>query len=149
MPQFAYKARDNSGKLIAGKLEAAHRQIVADKLRSMGYFVSSIEQEKATGEALEADIFERFKKVKSQDLVIFNNQLATMISSGLTLISSLNVLSQQIENKKLKEVIINVRDDIESGTSFSAALDKHPKVFSPLLVNMINAGETGGALEEI
>jgi type IV pilus assembly protein PilC len=98
---------------------------------------------------LDVDIFEKFARVKSRDLVIFNNQLATMIGSGLTLVTSLNVLSQQVENKKLQEIIIKVRDDVESGISFSAALEKHPKVFSTLFVNMINAGETGGALEEI
>ncbi len=150
MPTFDYKARDNTGKLISGELESPNRSIVAGKLREMGYFVISIEEKKAQGSSvLDADILEKFQRVKSRDLVIFNNQLATMIGSGLTLVTSLNVLSQQIESKKLKDIIIAVRDDVESGASFSAALEKHPSVFSPLFVNMVNAGETGGALEEI
>jgi type IV pilus assembly protein PilC len=149
MPVFNYKARDAAGKLLSGKLDAPNHSIVADKLRQMGYFVVSIKEERVQQSALDADIFEKFARVGSRDLVIFNNQLATMIGSGLTLVTSLNVLSQQVENKKLQEIIIKVRDDVESGISFSAALEKHPKVFSTLFVNMINAGETGGALEEI
>ncbi len=149
MPTFDYKARDASGKLISGKLDAPNRGIVADKLRAMNYFVVSVAEEKQRPSELEGDIFEKFARVKPRDLVIFNNQLATMIGSGLTLVTSLNVLSQQVENKKLQQVIVKVRDDVENGTSLSAALEKHPKVFSTLFVNMINAGETGGALEEI
>ena len=149
MPVFDYKARDASGKLLSGKLDALNRSIVADKLRQMGYFVVSIKEDRVQQSALDVDIFEKFARIKSRDLVIFNNQLATMIGSGLTLVNSLNILSQQVENKKLQEIIVKVRDDVESGISFSAALEKHPKVFSTLFVNMINAGETGGALEEI
>jgi len=149
MPTFKYKARDESGKLISGKLDAPNRGIVADKLRAMSYFVVTIEEEKLKPSALDSDIFEAFTRIKSRDIVVFNNQLATMIGSGLTLVTSLNVLSQQVDNKKLQEVIGKVRDDVEAGTSFSSALEKHPKVFSPLFVNMVNAGETGGALEEI
>ena len=150
MPSFDYRARDNAGKLINGTLDASNQSIVADKLREMGYFVISIQEVKKQGQnVLEGDILERFQRVGSRDLVIFNNQLATMIGSGLTLVTSLNVLSQQIESKKLREVVAKVRDDVESGSSFSLSLEKHPTVFSPLFVNMINAGETGGALEEI
>ncbi|MBI4846714.1 MAG: type II secretion system F family protein [Candidatus Omnitrophica bacterium] len=148
MPSFYYKARDAAGKMISGTLEAANRTIVAGKLRAMGYFVVTVKEEQKKS-SLEGDLFEQFKRVSTKDLVIFNNQLATMIGSGLTLVTSLNVLSQQIENKKLQEIITKVRDEVETGASFSSALEKHPKVFSELFVNMINAGEMGGALEEI
>ncbi|MCG2711549.1 MAG: type II secretion system F family protein [Candidatus Omnitrophica bacterium] len=149
MPAYIYRARDASGKMISGKLEAINSSTVADKLREMSYFVVSIEEELVKAKALDADILAVFARVRPRDLVIFNNQLATMIGSGLTLVTSLNILCQQVENKKLQEVLAKVRDEVESGTSFSAALEKHPKVFSVLFVNMINAGETGGALEEI
>ena len=75
-------------------------------------------------------------------------QLATMISSGMTLLRTFYVLEEQIESKMLKETLGAVREDIESGLSFSEALDKHPKVFSPLYVAMVRAGEAGGVLEE-
>lgn len=149
MPTFSYRAREASGKLISGRLDAPNRGIIADKLRSMGYFVIAIAEESVKQDNISFDIFEKFNKVKSRDIVVFNNQLATMISSGLTLVTSLNILSQQVENKKLQQVIIKVRDDVEGGASFSSALEKYPDIFSVLFVNMINAGETGGALEEI
>ena len=75
-------------------------------------------------------------------------QLATMISSGMTLLRAFYVLEDQVENKKLKETLGAVREDIESGLSFSDALEKHPKIFSPLYVAMVRAGEAGGVLEE-
>ena len=75
-------------------------------------------------------------------------QLATMISSGMTLLRTFYVLEEQVENKKLKETLGLVREDIEAGLSFSEALDKHPKIFNPLYVAMVRAGEAGGVLEE-
>ena len=76
-------------------------------------------------------------------------QLATMVSSGMTLLRAFYVLEDQIENEKLKDdARARVREDIEAGLNFSDALDKHPKVFSPLYVAMVRAGETGGVLEQ-
>ena len=149
MPLFTYKVRDKDGRVTSGVLEAANKRTVVEKLRAQNYFIASIEEEAPAGELLTLDIGELFITVKTKDMVIFTNQLATMIGSGLTLTSSLNVLTQQIENKKLRKVIEKVRDDVEGGNSFSGALEKHPKVFTSLFVNMVHAGETGGALEEI
>ncbi|MCM8813049.1 MAG: type II secretion system F family protein [Candidatus Omnitrophica bacterium] len=151
MPVFAYKARDAAGKIADGTMEAPHKGIVADKLRQMGFHVVGISEQAAAagGGVLEGDLLEKFQRVGTRDLVIFNNQLATMISSGMTLISSLNVLGQQIENKKLQQIILAVRDDVERGNPFSGALEKYPQAFSPLFVNMIRAGETGGAMDVI
>ncbi|MFH1776963.1 MAG: type II secretion system F family protein [Candidatus Omnitrophota bacterium] len=151
MPIFKYKARDPSGKTIKGEIEAADRNAVVNKLRAMGYFIASVAEEvpKTSVEALNIDIGDLLTRVTPRDLVVFNNQLATMISSGLTLTSSLSILTQQIENKKLKHIVAEIGDAVEGGSSFSAALEKHPHVFSPLFVNMIRAGETGGALDEI
>ena len=149
MPLFTYKVRDKDGRVTSGVLEAANKRTVVEKLRAQNYFIASIEEEAPAGELLTLDIGELFITVKTKDMVIFTNQLATMIGSGLTLTSSLNVLTQQIENKKLRKVIEKVRDDVEGGNSFSGALEKHPRIFSSLFVNMVHAGETGGALEEI
>src|SRR5206468_1547836 len=81
------------------------------------------------------------------DLMVMTRQLASMVSAGLTLLKALRVLEEQTEAKKLKETVIDVRKDVESGKSLSAALEAHPKVFSPLYVAMVRAGETGGFLE--
>ena len=88
------------------------------------------------------------KRVKAAELTIMTRQLATMVSSGMTLLRAFYVLEDQVENDKFKEVLGKVREDIESGLNFSDALDKHPKVFGPLYVAMIRAGEAGGVLEQ-
>ena len=75
-------------------------------------------------------------------------QLATMVSSGMTLLRAFYVLEDQVENPKLKDTLSAVREDIEAGLNFSDALEKHPKVFGPLYVAMVRAGEAGGVLEE-
>jgi type IV pilus assembly protein PilC len=88
------------------------------------------------------------KRVKAQELTIMTRQLATMISSGMTLLRAFYVLEEQIENKLLRETVGAVREDIEAGLSFSEALAKHPKIFTPLYVAMVRAGEAGGVLEQ-
>src|SRR6187455_2891522 len=102
--------------------------------------------EKRTGLKMELSL--GGKKVKAQELTVMTRQLSTMISSGMTLLRAFYVLEDQIENKKLKETVGAVREEIESGRSFSEALGNHPKVFNPLYVAMVRAGETGGVLEE-
>jgi type IV pilus assembly protein PilC len=86
--------------------------------------------------------------VKPTELTVMSRQLATMISSGMTLLRAFYVLEDQVENDKLRETVSQVREDIESGLSFSEALEKHPKVFGPLYVAMVRAGEAGGVLEQ-
>ena len=88
------------------------------------------------------------KRVKPTDLTILTRQLATMISSGMTILRALYMLEAQTENKLLADVIAEVRKDVEAGLPLSGALERHPKVFSPLFVAMARAGETGGVLEE-
>ena len=88
------------------------------------------------------------KRVKAAELTVMSRQLATMISSGMTLLRAFYVLEEQIENTKLRETIAGVREDIEAGLNFSDALERHPKVFNPLYVAMVRSGEAGGVLEE-
>ncbi|MBA2725557.1 MAG: type II secretion system F family protein, partial [Actinobacteria bacterium] len=89
------------------------------------------------------------EKVKLRDLAIFSRQFATMINSGLSLLRALNILSQQTENKLLARTIGTIRDDVERGSSLSASMSKHPKVFNNLFVAMVRAGETGGQLDTV
>jgi type IV pilus assembly protein PilC len=95
------------------------------------------------------DLLEAFKKVKAGDLVVFTRQFATMINAGLPIVRSLYVLSEQTENPKLQEVVTAVRKDVEAGLALSEALEKHPKVFSKLYVEMVRAGEIGGILDGV
>ncbi|MCK4249305.1 MAG: type II secretion system F family protein, partial [Candidatus Omnitrophica bacterium] len=153
MPNFSYKVRDKAGKIQSGMLEAENTRALAEKLRTMGFFVTSIKEEKTVAAAApgakSADIFDVFKKPKARDLVVFSHQLATMIGAGLTLTASLGVLAEQVENKQLQAVVVELRRDVEEGNSFSSALEKHPKVFIPIFINMVRAGEASGNLEAI
>ncbi len=142
---FTFKAVDAAGTPEKGEIKGLSRQAVTDELKARGLTVMEL-VEKKTGLSMEISLGP--KQVKATELTVMTRQLATMISSGMTLLRTFYVLEEQVENKMLKETLGAVREDIESGLSFSEALDKHPKVFSPLYVAMVRAGEAGGVLEE-
>ena len=144
MLAFNYRARDNTGKLVRGILEALSQEDVAEKLRRMGYAPVKI-TEVFAGLKLE-QLEWNFRRIKTQDIVMFNIQLANMLNAGLSVISSLDTLQKQCENKRLSEVIGRVSRSVEAGESFSQALAKHPRVFPNLLVSMVKAAEAGGDL---
>src|ERR671911_1118067 len=145
MALYAYRALDKQGEIIQDKLEGSGELAVAHELRQQGMLVIEVKEQSAG----QKDILEPFKRIKLGDLVVFSRQLATMINAGLPIVRSLYVLSEQTENVKLKEVIVQVRKDVEAGLALSEALDKHPKVFSRLYVEMVRAGEIGGILDEV
>ena len=142
---FAYKAVDPSGMPSAGEVAGANADAVRDMLRVQGLTVMDL-REKKSGMKMEIRLTP--KRVKAAELTVMTRQLATMISSGMTLLRAFYVLEEQLENDKLREAITLIREDIESGLNFSDALAKHPKIFSPLYVAMMRAGEAGGILEE-
>lgn len=146
---FEYKVRDRSGAVKTGKLDADSPSQVAAKLKAMGYAPMTITE---TNQGMQRELkipgLGR-KKVKLKDLAIFSRQFATMISSGLSLLRALNILVEQTDNKELARVLGDVRNDIETGSSLSAALGKHPDAFPPLFVNMTKAGEVGGFLDMV
>lgn len=145
---YAYKVRDKQGKVVAGQLEAESQSAVAQRLKQMGYAPILIEERKKSVGAQEFKLPWK-RLVKGKDLAVFSRQFATMINSGLSLLRALNILADQTENKALAAVIAEVRSDVEKGTSLSAAMAKHPKVFSRLYVSMIKAGEIGGVLDSV
>ncbi len=146
---FEYKVRDKAGAIKTGKLDAESQAQVANKLKSMGYAPMSITQANA-GLNKEIKIPGMGpKKVKLKDLAVFSRQFATMINSGLSLLRSLSILTEQTENPELARVLGEVRNDIETGSSLSVGMAKHPNVFPPLMVNMCRAGEVGGFLDMV
>ena len=145
MATFAFKALDLAGSPSKGEIEASDKQTVASQLRSKGLIVVDIE-EKAAANA--GDLLARFKKVKADDLVIASRQLATMVQSGMSLLRALYVIEEQTESDKLRETFVEVRKDVEAGLALSDALKKHPDVFNELYVAMVQAGETGGILDQ-
>ena len=114
-------------------------------LKEQGLKVMALEEKKS---GLKMELSLGPKRVKAAELTVMSRQLATMISSGMTLLRAFYVLEEQVENPKLRETLSAVREDIEAGLNFSDALEHHPKVFNPLYVAMVRAGEAGGVLEE-
>ncbi|OGW48699.1 MAG: hypothetical protein A2Z50_00830 [Nitrospirae bacterium RBG_19FT_COMBO_42_15] len=147
MPSFHYKARDKFGALIEGTVDTATVEAVAAQLDGLGYIPVFI-KEKSKG-IFSPDFFVQFTRITAQDLIIFSRQFSTLISAGLPFITSFDTLIEQTENPRLKRVIAQVKQDVEGGSTIADALERHPKVFSELYVNMIRAGETGGVLDEI
>ncbi|HEX3898401.1 MAG TPA: type II secretion system F family protein [Mycobacteriales bacterium] len=145
---YKYQVRDRAGKLVTGELQAETETALVQRLRSMGYAPVSIEKGN-TGLQKELKIPGFGGRVKLKDLAIFARQFATMINSGLSLMRALSILSEQTENPVLANLITEVRNDVEAGTSLSAAMGKHPKVFPPLMVNLCKAGEIGGFLDSV
>jgi type IV pilus assembly protein PilC len=143
MNTYQYSAKDKNGNNVIGFLEGASEAEVAEGLHKKDLVVVSIKPVKNKATRLKGG------KVKSDDLVVFSRQLATMIDSGIPLVQSLGILGEQTENPKLKSVVLMVRQDIEAGMSFCDALAKHPYVFSELFINMTKAGEASGMLDEV
>jgi type IV pilus assembly protein PilC len=146
---FDYSVRDRTGKLVSGTLEASDQDAVVQRLKSMGMAPVSI-SESGAGKGLQMEInLPGSNKVKMKDLAIMSRQFATMVASGLTLIRALGILAEQTESKKLSQVLVEVRGEVEAGAALSTAMAKRSRVFPPLMTNMIRAGEVGGFLDGV
>jgi type IV pilus assembly protein PilC len=140
---YVFRAVDAVGVKVKGEVESDSRDGVVELLRGRGLLPLEVKPKTKSAELS----FEGFTRIALEDLALMTRQLATMISSGLSLMRSLMVLESQTQNKRLNSTIVAIRQDIESGASLSSSLSRHPKVFSQLYVAMIRAGETGGFLE--
>jgi type IV pilus assembly protein PilC len=145
---FQYTVRDRAGKLVKGTISADSQTIVMQRLKAGGYAPVSITQANS-GMKKEITIPGFGKKVKLKDLSVMARQFATMVNSGLSLLRTLTILSEQTTNKELARVLSVVRNEVETGTALSAALAKHPRVFPPIMINMVRAGEVGGFLDSV
>jgi len=142
---FAFKAVDGAGVPSKGEIKGINAHAVTEELKGRGLQVMELAEKKS---GLQMELSLGPKRVKAAELTVMTRQLATMISSGMTLLRAFYVLEDQLQNPKLKETVGAVREDIESGLAFSEALERHPKIFGPLYVAMVRAGEAGGVLEE-
>lgn len=147
MATFVYKVRDRSGKIFTGNMEGDNRGSVVSRLREMDYYITSVDQKKKN--ALFSTQIKLFQSIKLRDLTIFYRQFATMVNAGLTLVNSLDILTEQVENKALANNIRAVKSDVEAGSTLADAMSKFPQVFSELYLSMVRAGEVGGVLDEI
>lgn len=148
MPEtYQYKVRDRAGNLVGGTLIADSEALVLSRLREMGYV--PLEVAKQSKVSLKMQINLRPGRVKLKELAVFSRQFATMVNSGLPILRALAILSDQTGSKELSKVLTSVRLDVEQGSSLSAAMQKHPKVFNDLYVAMVKSGETGGVLDNV
>jgi type IV pilus assembly protein PilC len=145
MPNFTYQARDPSGRPAGGDIEAADVQAAAASLMDRGLMVISLRPSVGRKKGQKR----HRGRVKSQDLVVFTRQLATMMDAGLPLVQSMTALEEQTASPVFKPVLRSITENVEQGRAFSEALAEHPKVFTRLYVSMVEAGETGGLLAEI
>ena len=145
---FAYKVKDRQGEVHSGEMEGASQTAVSKALRDRGYQPISVDVKSESALQKEIKIPGFSDRVKHKEVAIFSRQFATMINAGLSLLRSLNILADQTPNKAFSRIIIDVKNDVERGTSLSAAMEKHPKAFSPLYTAMVKAGEVGGVLDD-
>lgn len=149
MAVFEYRVRDRSGKILTSSMEAETMSQVRDLLRAKNMMIVEIKPPKA---GLNADVNIPFLSDRPPGLkqvAIFSKQLATLINAGVPLVQSLNILQKQLENKAFQAIMKTIRTDVESGTPFSEAIAKHPKVFNRLYINLVRAGETSGTLDMV
>lgn len=145
MPYFKYKVKNKYQDTIAGKIEARNQQVAVAELSSRGLFVVEL---RPLNEDSFGAIKQIFSGVKYDDIVNFTRQLATMITAGLPLANALSILVQQ-GKAEVSKLVAGILQDVEGGVGFSKALEKHPKSFSRLYVQLVNAGEVGGVMDEV
>jgi type IV pilus assembly protein PilC len=146
MTVYIWKARTRQGTMKHGELEAANDAAVMTQLRAQ--MLQPVTVKKKPKDVREYLPFLK-PRITTKDLVIFTRQFATMIDAGLPLVQCLQILGDQQENITFREIIQQVRSDVEQGSTFADALAKHPKPFDALYVNLVAAGEIGGILDTI
>jgi type IV pilus assembly protein PilC len=150
MAVFRWQGVSPRGETISGEMEAPTRDAVLARLRAQRIQpVPGRIKERGKGLDREISIPGFGESIKTKDVVVFTRQLGTMIDAGLPIVQCLDILASQTENKKFRGVIRQLKEDVESGSTFTEALKKHNKIFDELFVNMISAGEVGGILDTI
>ena len=146
MPTYVFKGQNRLNEIVSGERVADNREVLRQALRREQITLMSVKEK---GREIGIPKLAGTKKVKSKDLAIFTRQFSVMIDAGLPLVQCLDILSQQQQNKYFQQVLAQVRQDVEEGSTLAAAMTRHPKVFDQLYANMVEAGETGGILDLI
>lgn len=149
MPVYTYSALNQRGKASKGIINADSARAARAKLRQSQLFPTEIietSKDETPVQSRNVREISLFSRVRAQDLTIMTRQFATLLSASLTVVDSMTALIEQTENPALKKPLIQVRESINEGSSLGAALDEHRRVFSPLFINMVRAGEASGAL---
>jgi type IV pilus assembly protein PilC len=146
MPTYSWEGKTSKGAIKKGEIEAPSEAAVRIQLRQQNIIPTKISSKKKD---LNIGLPFLKKKVKQRAIAIFTRQLATMIDAGLPLVQSLEILSSQQDNKVFKEIIREIKEDVEAGSTFAGALKKHSIAFNELYTNLVVAGEEGGILDTI
>jgi type IV pilus assembly protein PilC len=146
MPEYAYLAVDERGKRQKGVLSASSKGAAIAELKKRGLAAKSIAEKEKSIWQTEITIG---KPVKMEDFVVFCRQFATLIRAGVSIVDAITILSNQSESKALSKALVEVADKLRKGTALSEAVADFPKMFPPIFVNMVRAGETGGNLDEV
>jgi len=150
MPIFFYTVKDNAGKITTDTIQALDENALVEKLQSEGYFVVNIrsvmEKSSLKADKKKTDFKFGHDKCKIADLLILSRQLATMLEAGVTMLRSFDVIMSQIQSKELFMAATKIHDDIEQGSSLSAGLSKHPKIFNQFWVSLAEVGEASGTM---
>ncbi|MEO5858707.1 MAG: type II secretion system F family protein [Pyrinomonadaceae bacterium] len=145
MPTYAFKGRNRLNELVSGEREATSQDELRTLLRREQITMTTASEKNVVS----IPKLGRRKKVKAKELAVFTRQFSVMIDAGLPLVQCLDILAEQQLNTFFKDVLRQVRQNVEEGATLFAALEKHPKVFDPLYTHMVEAGETGGVLDLI
>src|SRR5437870_9393509 len=146
MPTYVFKGRNRMNEIVTGERLANNREALRQILRREQVTLTSVKEK---GREIGIPKLAGRRKVKSKDLAIFTRQFSVMIDAGLPMVQCLDILAQQQQNKHFQQVLAQVRQDVEEGSTLAAAMDRHPRVFDQLYSNMVEAGETGGILDLI
>jgi len=146
MPTYVFKGRNRLNEIVVGERVADNREALRQTLRREQVTLTSVKEK---GREIGIPKIGGRKKVKSKDLSIFTRQFSVMIDAGLPLVQCLEILAQQQDNKYFQQVLLQVRQDVEEGSTLAVAMGRHPRVFDQLYSNMVEAGETGGILDLI
>ncbi len=150
MPNFVARVRDSQGKSRTEKIVAESLSQARTNLRDQGFVVQDLKQ----SQGFQPDVaFKNFQnslvKVSVKDKAVFSRQFAVLMNAGVAIVRSLGVLSEQCSNTKLKQALVEISNDVQTGMNLSEAMRKHPDCFDGLYVSMIQAGEVGGVLDEV
>jgi type II secretory pathway component PulF len=147
LQEFVYRAVDpRSGSTLKGTIEAQTEAAVTSKLKAQGLTPLEVTLKSKTGLNRDIKLPGGSRHVSAKTLAVFARQMAGLINAGLPLMRTLSILIEQTEDKKLQPALVQVQADVESGSSFSAALSRHPQTFPPLMLSIIRVGEMGGFL---
>ncbi|MBH8575854.1 type II secretion system F family protein [Nostocaceae cyanobacterium CENA369] len=150
MPTFVARVRDSKGQSRTEKISAESLAQARTNLRDKGFVVQELKQSQGFQASFDFKKFQNsFAKVPIKEKAVFSRQLATLINAGVAIVRSLGVLSDQCTNPKMKQALIDISNDVQSGVNLSDAMRKHPDCFDGLYVSMIQAGEVGGVLDEV